>query len=67
MPRRTSEIIDFREETDASIQSVIDAVEDQTLMVTSSVEEGNLTNKQILAGQERHVWDEDVEPDDVED
>ncbi len=64
MPRRTSEIIDFREEEDATRQSILDAVEIQTIeviTVSDHIDVGNETNAKILRGQEAEIFDQEID------
>ncbi len=65
-PRKTPEIIDFRQEEDATIESVLLAIEIQTEEVNSRIDEGNLTNAKILRGQEAEIFDQEVTADDLE-
>lgn len=65
-PRKTPEIIDFREEEDATLESIRAATEVQTLEVSLRIDEGNLTNAKILRGQEAEIFDQEITDDDLE-
>lgn len=61
MPRRKSEIINFREQTDASVQEVLDALNTHSEEALSRLDEGNDTQERILKGHETHTWDNEIE------
>lgn len=69
-PRKTSEIIDFREEQDATRQDILDAVDAGTIeviTVSDHIDVGNLTAAKMLLGQETEIFDTDITDADLED
>ncbi len=60
MPRKKLAILDNRQEEDATVQSVLDAVTSFSEESLSRQDEGNDIDLRILRGNETHVWDNEI-------